>query len=161
MSEFTRWWSEESKTRERLERRMESGFSDLKRAVDEVAGLQRAANGKTAEHARMIAVMERDVAAIKSAEVDVAETVHSIQQEGCHQYESHRAALGVLEGSGAMMPTEGPPSRSLFVMPALTVRQKAVAGVGVTALLLPAVVELVKLATALASWLQTIHAVPR
>jgi hypothetical protein len=103
--------------------------------------------------------MERDVEAIKSAEGDVAETVHSIQQEGCHQYSSHRSTLEVLEGSGAILGTDGP--REGFVLPKLNNRQKAVAGIGVVALLVPAVSDLFKVITAMFAWLQAVHSMPK
>ena len=151
-SEFKRWMDEESAFRGRIEKRMADNFAEIKQSVSRIESLQRETNGRLNNAERTIAVVERDIDAIKSEDSEIERLVTSIQRDGCHQYAAHEKVLEVLEGSGAMPNSDGTITRS-FTFPALSRRQKVAAGVGVTALLIPAVAELFKLATALVTTL--------
>lgn len=148
-SEFKRWMDEESGFRERIERRMMDGFTKLDGAIVRVENQVREANGKTAEHARIIAVMQRDVEAIRSEDLDIEAAVRSIKEEGCSQYVDHVKLLGMSEADG------GPKIRTW--MSRLNRPQKTAAAAAVLALLLPAVVDLAKIVADTWKWLEQLH----
>lgn len=152
-SEFKRWMDEESAFRGRLEKRMGDGFAEIKSSVGRIEILQREANGRVSKAEQAIAVMQREIEAIKSEDSEIERTVKSILNDGCHQYETHRAVLGVLDGAESTTDASGD-VRPMFRLPTLSPKQKAVAGVGVTALIIPALVELFKLGTALVRYLE-------
>lgn len=151
--EFQRWMDEESMFRDRLERRLEHNFTEVKTAVATVAGLQREANGKTAAHAQTIAVIQRDLEAIKSDDHQISHEIEILRKHGCAKYEAHVEVLGSLpEPSDGVVLTER--HRPAFRMPDLSRKQKAVAGVSITALLIPAVSDLFKFLAAAVAWLE-------
>jgi hypothetical protein len=152
-AEFKRWMDEESAFRARFEKRVGDGFAEIKASVGRVESLQREANGRTAKAEQSIAIMQREVEAIKSEDGEIERLIKSIQQEGCNQYATHRTVLGVLDGAGSVMDAEGD-VRPTFRLPSLSRKQKAVAGVGLSALLIPALAELFKMGTALIAYLQ-------
>lgn len=151
-AEFKRWMDEESTFRERIERRMENGFTEVKSGVALVASLQRDANGKTAAHERAIAVMQRDVEAIRSEDLQIARDLDHLRKDGCGKYAAHVEVLGTLaEPSDGVVLTER--HRPAFRMPDLSRKQKAVAGVSITAILIPAIADLFRFLTAAVAWL--------
>lgn len=147
-SEFQRWMEEESAFKARLERRIADGFTEIKSSVGRVELLQREANGRVSKAEQSIAVMQREIEAIKSEDSEIERTVKSILEDGCHQYATHQAVLGVLDGSESVTDASGD-VRPKFRLPSLSRKQKAMAGVGVSALLIPAIAELFKLGTEL------------
>ena len=153
-AEFARWMEEESAFRGRIERRMADGFGEIKSSVGRIELLQREANGRVSKAEQSIAVMQREVEAIKSEDGEIERTVKSILEHGCHQYVAHRTVLGVLDGAESVTDGAGD-VRPTFRLPSLSRRQKAIAGVGVSALLIPAIAELFKFATEFLHFLQT------
>ena len=151
-SEFARWMHEESEFRGRIEKRMGDGFTEIKASISRVEGLQRDANGRIGKAEKTIAVIERDLDAIKSEDNEIERTLKRIEKEGCHRYEAHREVLGVLDGANIEVEKAATPA---FRLPALSPKQKAVAGIGVSALLIPAIAELFKLGTAFLAYLET------
>jgi hypothetical protein len=153
-AEFKRWMDEESAFRGRIEKRMSDGFAEIKTSMGRVEVLQREANGRTSKAEQTIAVMQREIEAIKQEDVEIDRMVTRILNEGCHQYATHRAVLGVLDGAESETDASGD-VRPQFRLPSLSRKQKAIAGVGVSALLIPALAELFKLATEFIHFLQT------
>jgi hypothetical protein len=147
-AEFQRWMDEESSFRARLEKRMGDGFAEIKSSVGRIELLQREANGRTSKAEQHIAVMQREIEAIKSEDGEIEKTVKKILAHGCNKYEAHREVLGVLEGD------ENKIAPRQFRLPTFSRTQKAVAGVGVSALLIPAIAELFKTLAALLSYLE-------
>lgn len=152
-SEFARWMEEESGFRARIEKRMSDGFAELKSSIGRIELLQREANGRTGKAEQHIAVMQREIEAIKSEDGEIEKTVREILTHGCNKYETHRTVLGVLDGAASVTNGEGD-GRPLFRLPNFSRKQKALAGVGVSALLIPAVAELFKLGTEFLQYLQ-------
>lgn len=139
--EFARWRTEEQEFRRGV-------TGDLK----ELLGLVRTQNGRLYKAENCIDVIRREIEAIKSEDGAIQRTVESIQRDGCHQYEKHADVVATLDGAGVLPNTNGH-ARPAFRLPSLSPKQKAAAGVGIGALLLPAVSDLFKLATALVTWL--------
>jgi hypothetical protein len=152
-AEFKRWMDEESAFRARLEKRMADGFIEIKSSVGRVEVLQREANGRTSKAEQAIAVMQRELEAVKHGDGEIERTVKEILTEGCHKYSTHREILGVLDGATSITDAAGD-VRPAFRLPSLSRKQKALAGVGVSALLIPALAELFKLGTEFLQYLQ-------
>lgn len=144
---------EESAFRGRIERRMADGFAEIKHSMGRVELLQREANGRTSKAEQTIAVMQREIEAIKSEDGEIERTVKEILEKGCHKYATHREVLGVLDSAASVTDAEGD-VRPQFRLPSLSRKQKAIAGVGISALLIPALAELFKLATEFLQFLQ-------
>ena len=152
-AEFKRWMDEESAFRGRIEKRMADGFIEIKSSVGRVELLQREANGRTSKAEQSIAVMQREIEAIKSEDREIERTVKEILNDGCHKYATHREVLGVLDGADSVTDAAGD-VRPTFRLPSLSRKQQALAGVGISALLIPALAELFKLAVELLRYLQ-------
>ena len=103
-AEFQRWMEEEGAFRFRLEQRLAGWHNETSLRLDRIEANGREANGKTAEHAKLIAVIMRDLEAIRAELGDTEQTVHSIKDEGCSQYAAHVAILG-----GEGLPAAGRP----------------------------------------------------
>lgn len=139
--EFTRWRSEEVEFRR-----------DVRKSLDDVVLLLRVQNGRIGKSELTLEGVRERLAQIEAKDGSIATAVTDIQEHGCHQIKEHGQVIQALNGAGALPDTDGPP-RPAFRFPDLNPKQKAVAGVGIGALLIPAVSDLAKLATALVGWL--------
>lgn len=155
--EFGEWRREEAEFRQRLEERMARHHLELTAQINAMLALQRDQNGRVGRTESNVAVIQRELEAIKSEDSEIERLVASIQKDGCHQYRAHEKALELLEGSGAILPTDAARVRA-FHLSDLSTRQKVAAGVGISALLIPAVGDLIRLMTQVVHWLETIHA---
>jgi hypothetical protein len=144
--EFTRWRTEEADFRR-----------EVRDNLKEIIGLVRTQNGRLGKAEVTISVISRDVAALVSEENSIQTTVESIQKEGCHQYENHREAIELIEGSGAVRNMDGTPRALLPRISDLSTKQKVGAGVGIGALLIPAVSDLLKFGQSVVTWLTALH----
>ena len=144
--EFSRWRVEETEFRK-----------DLNSRLDELLRLVRTQNGRVFSQEKQVAIIERRLMAIESADDEIDRTVKDIQQRGCHQYKNHETTLAALEGAGVLPNTTGPPARHPFSPRTWSPRAKVAAGAGVTALVIPAISDLFKLGVALIGWLQQLH----
>jgi hypothetical protein len=88
-AEFARFIQEEAGFRERLERRLADQHAMIRGELSEIKGMVREANGRTGKNAEAIAVLMRDLDAIKSEENEIERTVHSIREDGCSQLHAH------------------------------------------------------------------------
>lgn len=140
--EFSRWTAE-------IGRQLTANAADVERGLSKIDAHLEALNGRTRKNTEAIAVIERELEAIKSEDESIERAVTSIQEEGCHQYKEHRNVLNAIEGSGALPSTD---EHAGFRLPTLTLKQKAAASIGVTALLIPAVGDLFRLITAVVAW---------
>jgi hypothetical protein len=123
--------------------------------LTEVLKLQRDANGRMTRAEEMIRVVQRDLDAVKSEDAHIEQAVESIRDQGCNQFGEHQRLLraGLPEAAVLAAP-------SVDVLALLTRRQKAVAGAGLLVVLMPAIVEIIKGAIALAQWLATQGRIP-
>lgn len=151
-AEFGRWRQDFNEFQKRLDQRLAADHKALTDELTIIKTLQREANGKTATNIKEIAIIRREIEAIKSEDGRIEKVVESIQKDGCHQYDHHIQTLEVLEGAGVLPNTDGYTPKG-FALPKLSGRQKAVAGVGVTALLIPAVSDLLQLLKAVVVWM--------
>lgn len=98
--EFTRWvtdWrTEESNFRARLESRLESQHNLIKGELGEIKGMVKEANGKTSRNAESIAVVQRELEAIKAEDALIDRAVTQIREHGCAQLERHEAVVTTL-----------------------------------------------------------------
>lgn len=140
IAEFERWREGEHAFR-----------GEIKADLKELLGLVREQNGRLWGAEQNIAVIQRDLAAVVSEDIAIDATVNKILTEGCDQYRTHKEVVTALEGSGALPNTDGP--MRPFSLRNLSPKQKAAAGVGVGALLIPAVSDLLKLGTAVVQWI--------
>jgi hypothetical protein len=138
--EFGRWRAEETEHRHALNGRL-----------DEIITLVRLQNGRVFAQERAVGTIERRLMAIESEDRTIEQTVLSIQKDGCHQYKQHEQTLVALEGSGALPHSDGPVQRG-FSLRALTPKQKVAAGAGVTAVIIPAIADLLRLGVAAMNW---------
>jgi hypothetical protein len=154
--EFGEWRREEAEFRARLEGRITNQNAAVMKYIDEMVALQREQNGRVRTNAMAIAIIQREIEAIKHEDTAIEKMVESIQKEGCHQYVAHEKVLEVLEGSGAALVASDGARVRAFSLSDLSQRQKVAAGVGVTALLIPAVGDLIRFLTQLVHWLETL-----
>ena len=147
--EFKRWMDEESTTRDRIERRMEAGFSRLETAIVRVEDQVREANGKTSKHAEAIAVIQTDVQAIKTGHEKMDKLVVGIDRDGCGRYPEHRLLLDGFDGNDR--------AKAKSWVAGLSRPQKTAAVGGVFALLLPTAVDLVKIGYDALRWFESLH----
>ena len=138
--EFSRWREEETEHRHSLNGRL-----------DEIISLVRLQNGRVFTQERAIGIIERRLMAIESEDKTIEDTVLSIQKDGCHQYKSHEQTLAALEGAGALPNSDGP-VRHGFSLHTLTPKQKVAAGAGATALVIPALADLVRFGMSAVAW---------
>lgn len=142
--EFNRWRTEESEFR-----------AGVKADLGQIISMVRAQNGRVASAEACIQVIRRDIEAIKSDDSAIQHAVESIKADGCHQFESHQAALEIIEGAGAM-PSSSELARARWPRLAdLSGKEKAVASVGISALLIPALSDLLKLGVAVVGWMSS------
>ena len=92
-AEYQRHLEEEAGFRLRLEQRIDRGFVGLQQGLTRLEGQVREANGKTGKHAEVIAVVQRDIEAIKQEDNEIEKLVTSIKDEGCSQYAAHATLL--------------------------------------------------------------------
>jgi hypothetical protein len=138
--EFSRWREEETEHRHSLNGRL-----------DEIITLVRLQNGRVFTQERAIGVIERRLMAIESEDQSIEKTVLSIQKDGCHQYKQHEQTLAALEGAGALPNSDGSNHQG-FSLRALTPKQKIAAGAGATALIIPAISDLLRFGVAAMNW---------
>lgn len=150
--EFSRYITEENNFRTRLEGRLASDHSLVRNDLSEIKGLIRETNGRVGKAEQAISVMQREVQAMKSEELEIEETVHSIRDKGCSQYEEHKAVLEA-GGDPAIL------ARPQFRMDHFSKRQKVVAGAGIALVMWPAIQEVAKLLHDLLEWLNA-HPIP-
>jgi len=151
--EFGEWRREEGDFRRRLEDRMARQHADLTSQLTQVISLQREANGRVGKAEACIAIIQRELEAIKDEDRSIEAVVTRIETEGCRNFEKHLDTATVLEGAGVLPNTDGPCRAMSF--PQLSNRQKVAAGVGATALLIPAISDLFKALNSLFQWLMT------
>jgi hypothetical protein len=123
--------------------------------LGELLTLVRLQNGRIYKQEASIAVIEREISAIKAEDASIDAILADIQKNGCHQYKDHAQTLTVLEGAGVLMATDGHRSAraQAFTLPTLSTRQKAAAAAGMGALLIPAIGDLFQLGHAVFQWL--------
>jgi hypothetical protein len=144
-----RWMDEESAFKNRIENRMERGFAEVKSDIALVAGLQRDANGKTAAHAASILLLQREIQAIRSEDQRIEAAVSSIKEDGCSQLADHTRVLAGFN--------EEDREKAKGWVHGLSRPQKTAALGGITALLLPTVVDLVKIGYDALRWFESLH----
>lgn len=92
-SEFARWMDEESKFRERLERRMHDNAQAVQAGLGKIETHLADINGRTRKNSECIAVIEREIDAIKSEDKAIERTVEQIRNHGCGKLEAHEIVL--------------------------------------------------------------------
>ena len=92
-AELSRWVQEQADFRQRLEARIGSQHSEIVGALRRIEDQVRETNGKTQKNTETIAVLARDVEAMKSEENHIESLVESIRDEGCSQFAAHQDAL--------------------------------------------------------------------
>jgi hypothetical protein len=143
--DFSRYIMEENNFRSRLEQRLASDHELVRKDLGEIKGLVKETNGRVGNAERTIAVLEREVSAMKSEGQEIEATVHSIKDEGCSQLAQHAA---ILEAGGT------PAFRPEFRLDHFSVKQKAVAGAGIALVMWPAIQEIATLIHDLVLWLE-------
>lgn len=119
-------------------------------------------NGRTATNTAKIDGLEGQVKAVARQDKEIEDTVKDIHDHGCDKKKEHEQVIAILGGAGVLDGTRlvtdaAGTVRPQFRLPDLTPKQKVGAGVGIGALLIPAVSDLFKLANSLVAWLQQIH----
>lgn len=87
--EFSRWMNEQANFRSRLEQRLESHHNLIQVELAEIKAMVRETNGKTIKHGEAIAVIQREIEAIKAEDVEIERLATSIKNEGCSQFAVH------------------------------------------------------------------------
>lgn len=95
-AEFARWMREESEFRDRLERRMATSAAAVQTGLDKIESHLAEINGRTRKNSEAIAVIEREVEAIKSEDAAIEEAVENIKVHGCGQLGNHETVLRTL-----------------------------------------------------------------
>lgn len=95
--EFSRWigdWRlEEANFRSRLEARMGEQHAYVRTELNEIKGMVKEANGKTNRNGEAIAIIQRDLDAIKSEDNAIEQAVEDIRARGCAQLQTHQEVL--------------------------------------------------------------------
>ena len=92
-AELTRWMQEQADFRQRLEVRIGNQHGEIVGTLRRIEDQVRETNGKTQKNTEAIAVLARDIEALKSEERHVESLVESIRDEGCSQFAAHQDAL--------------------------------------------------------------------
>lgn len=85
-SEFSRWTTELTRQLTANAGAVESGLGRIERHLAEI-------NGRTRKNTEAIAVMERELAAIKSEDAEIEHVVADIKAHGCAQLSTHETVL--------------------------------------------------------------------
>ena len=92
-AELTRWMQEQADFRQRLEVRIGIQHSELVGTLRRIEDQVRETNGKTQKNTETIAVLVRDVEAMKSEENHIESLVESIRDDGCSQFTAHQEVM--------------------------------------------------------------------
>lgn len=92
-AEFSRWMQMESDFRTRLEHRLELNAQEVRSGLGKIEGHLAEINGRTRKNTDAIAVMEREVSAIKQEDLAIERVVDDIKSQGCAQFAQHEAVL--------------------------------------------------------------------
>jgi hypothetical protein len=95
-AEFSRYVVEENAYRGRVAQLIEQQYAHISRELGEIKGMVREANGKTAANGQAIAIIQRELDAIRSEDLAIEETVEDIKAHGCHQFANHQQVLTTL-----------------------------------------------------------------
>lgn len=144
-SEFNRWRQEEVEFRR-----------DVRKGLDDVVLLLRVQNSRIGKSELALEGVSTRLKQIEAQDGTIGKVVTDIQEHGCHQFKEHGTAVQILNGAGALPNTDGP-SPITWKLSDLNPKQKAAAGIGVGALLIPAMADLLKLAKSVVDWLITAH----
>jgi hypothetical protein len=92
-AEFGRYVADETAYRGRVAQQLEVQYGHITAELGDIKNMVREANGKTNANGMAIAVMQRDLEAIKSEDNAIERTVEDIRTKGCAQLESHQQVL--------------------------------------------------------------------
>jgi hypothetical protein len=95
-AEFNRYIMEENAYRGRVAQLIEQQYTHISNELGEIKLMVKEANGKTAANGQAIAIIHRELDAIKAEDRSIEETVEDIKVHGCHQLANHEAVLTTL-----------------------------------------------------------------
>lgn len=145
--EFSRYIQEEANFRLRLEQRLARDHDVVRSELSEIKALVKEANGRVGKTEQSIAIIQREVEAVKAEDRDIQTTVHDISDHGCRKYASH---VAILEAGGdpGMATGEG------FLPAHWSRRQKLAAGAAGAVVAWPAIQEIAQALRAVVLWLE-------
>jgi len=92
-AEMSRWMTEESDFRARLERRMADNAQAVQVGLGRIETHLAEINGRTRKNSECIAVIERELDAIKSEDGSIERMVEQIRIHGCGKLKAHKDVL--------------------------------------------------------------------
>ena len=99
-SEFNRYLAEESAYRGRVADQLKTQYEHISAELSEIKNLVRETNGRVGKGERSIAIIERELDAIKAEDKSIEAVVEDIKAHGCHRLADHSEVLETLGWSG-------------------------------------------------------------
>jgi len=95
--EFQAWWKErreeEDNFRLRLETRLHGDHQETLRVLERIETQTRETNGRLRDAEQVVAVLGRDVAALRDEDLEIERVVTKIDRDGCGKLHDHAAII--------------------------------------------------------------------